>query len=333
MRDGKTRNAPFGTTARLGLFAAGSLLLFVPGCRPSVHKIISVIPRQSSENMWVTEHAGINEAAARSGVGIYWNGPTEDGDLEQQIVLATRAQLSGNMGLILSPDNAFALNSVVERSLERGMSVVVVGTPLSLKPEKRLSFVLSDVETTGILAAQRLRDRLDGRGEIILLGLDPNSPDSNDRAIAFEKALRRLAPGIRIADRLKGPSSFGQAELAAEKAILANPNLRAILSLNTLATRGAVAALNTAQVKRSVLIVGCDQTADLLYLLRRGSIDALVVQDMHTMGSLAVREVVAESRDERVPPYTMVQPKLVVRENIDEPAMQDMLSMDWRGKL
>ena len=87
--------------------------------------------------------------ACKEKVGIYWNGPTEEGDVEQQIVLAERAIRSGNMGLILSPSNPFALNTVIQRSLDSGMSVVIVGTPVSLKPEKRLSFVLNDVERNG----------------------------------------------------------------------------------------------------------------------------------------------------------------------------------------
>ena len=302
------------------------------GCRGVSHNVISVIPRQSSEAMWVTEHAGVNEAATHAGLDIYWNGPTEDGDVEQQIVLAERAERSGNMGLIISPDNPFALNTVVERSLAHGMSVVVLGTPLSLKPEKRLSFVLSDVQATGALAARRMRDVLKGKGEIIILGLDPNSSETSDRASAFEFVLSREAPDIRLIDRLKGPLSFGQAELAAEKAIRANPHLSAIFTLNTVATRGAIAALGTTRTGGGITLIGCDQTMDLLYLLRRGAIDSLVVQDMRTMGSLAVKAVLAESRGIAVPSYTSVEPVMVTRENIDDRNVQDMLAMDWRGK-
>src|SRR6202043_2617481 len=108
------------------LYAAGILGVFCcVGChRFSSNRVISVIPRQASEYMWVTEHVGVNEAAARHKVSVYWNGPTEEGDVEQQVVLAERAISDGNLGLILSPSNPFALNTVVQRSLVAGMSVV-----------------------------------------------------------------------------------------------------------------------------------------------------------------------------------------------------------------
>jgi ribose transport system substrate-binding protein len=306
------------------------LVLFGSGCRSAPRRMISVVPRQASESMWVTEHVGVSEAAAREKVAIYWNGPTEEGDVEQQIVLAERAIQHNNMGLILSPSNPFALNTVVKRSLDRGMSVVIVGTPLSLKPEARLSFVLNDVQETGLLAADRMRDVLKGKGEILILGYDPLFSAGTDRSSAFETALARDAPKIRIVEKLKGPFSFGQAEMAAEKVIGAHPNLSAIFSLNTTSTRGAVAAVRTTHTSDHILIIGCDHTLDLLYFLRQGAVDSLVTQNMRAMGAIAVSSIMAQSRGERVAPYTYVKPTLVTRQNIDEERIQQMLKMDWR---
>jgi ribose transport system substrate-binding protein len=323
----RSHQTPDGLTPLL----AGVLLLLGVGCHTShSRRTISVIPRQASESMWVTEHAGVNEAARRNAVGIYWNGPTDEDDVEQQIFLAERAIHSGNMGLILSPSNPFALNTVIQRSLDDGMAVVVVGTPVSLKPEKRLSFVLNDVQETGKLAAARMREVLQGRGEILILGYDPFSAGSTDRSSVFEAMLNRDAPDIRIVEKLKGPFSFGQAELAAEKAIRAHPHLSAIFSLSTTATRGAIAAVRTTHTAGRTLIIGCDHNLDLIYLLRQGAIDSLVAQDMRAMGSMAVNSIMAESRGESVAPFTFVKPVLLTRQNIDDESIQQILRMDWR---
>jgi ribose transport system substrate-binding protein len=322
---------PYRATSRdLGSWLVLALVLFVLSCRSAPQRMISVVPRQASESMWVTEHVGVSEAAVRDKVGIYWNGPTEEGDVEQQIVLAERAIHRNNMGLILSPSNPFALNTVVQRSLDRGMSVVIVGAPLSLKPEKRLSFVLNDVEETGLLAADRMRDVLKGKGEILILGYDSLFSIGADRSSAFETALAHDAPEIRIVEKLKGPFSFGQAELAAEKAIAAHPDLSAIFSLNTTSTRGAVAAVRTTHTSDRILIIGCDHTLDLLYFLRQGAVDSLVAQNMREMGAIAVSSIMAQSRGQHVAPYTYVKPTLVTRQNIDEERIQQMLKMDWR---
>jgi ribose transport system substrate-binding protein len=323
----------FMLSLKRSLSAAGilGLLCCCIGChRFSSNRVISVIPRQASEYMWVTEHVGVNEAAARYKVGIYWNGPTEEGDVEQQVVLAERAISDRNLGLILSPSKSFALNTVVQRSLVAGMSVVIINNHLSLKAEKRLSFVLNDEEETGRLAARRIEGARHGGGKVLIIGIDSLSSGNPDRSSAFEATLSREAPDIQIVDRLKGSFSFGQAELAAEKAIQAHPDLSAILSLNTTSTRGAVAAVRTTHTSDHILIVGCDFNLDLLFLLRQRVIDAIVAPNMRAMGSIAVDAVMADRRGLPVPPYTFVKPVLITRENIDDDSIQHMLYTDWR---
>jgi ribose transport system substrate-binding protein len=275
--------------------------------------------------MWVNEHVGVNEAATRNNVTIYWNGPTGEEPIEQQIDLAERAIKNGDLGLILSPANPFALNTVVNRSMAAGMSVVIVGNQLSLKPEKRLSFVLNDEEQTGVLAADRIKIALKGRGEVVVAGIDPFLRGSPDRSGAFEAALNRDAPGIKVVDRLKGEFSFGQAELAIEKSILAHPHLSAILSLNIPTTRGAIAAVRTTHTSKQIAIVACDQDIDLLFLLRRGVLDALIAQNTRAMGAMAVDSIINEDKGLPVFPYTYVKPVLVTRENIDDNAIQHIL--------
>jgi ribose transport system substrate-binding protein len=104
----------------------------------------------------------------------------------------------------------------------------------------------------------------------------------------------------------------------------------AILAMNTTATQGAIAALKTTHSSGHIIIIGCDYNFDLLILLRRKVLDALVIQNMHQMGSMAVDEVMAEAQGVPVSPYTIVEPVLITRENIDDEAIQRMIYMDWR---
>lgn len=97
--------------------------------------MISVVPRQASESSGYRAR-GSQQAAGVRRLEFIWNGPTEEEDVGQQIALAERAiHRDNNLDLILSPSNPFALNAAIQRSLVRGMSVVTVGTPVSLKPD------------------------------------------------------------------------------------------------------------------------------------------------------------------------------------------------------
>ena len=304
-------------------------LLVCSGCRSS-RTVVAVIPRDTAEEIWVSEHGGAADAAAQRHLEIYWNGPSRDDDVEQQISLSERAIRAHDVGLVLSPNNAFALDTLIHRALSRKIPVVIVGAEIPISPQHGLSFVLNDVGQTGSLITRRLNVLLRGRGRIVLIGAGPLSPGREARAESVEEALHRLAPGISIERKLDGAFSFGQAELASEQAIHADPDLSAIVALGINETRGAAAAVRSSGKSGRIRVIGCDQTLDLLFLLRQGLIDSLVVQDTRTMGYLAIGQIAAQQHGDSVPLKTLVQPSLVTRENVDDDGIQRILDSRWR---
>jgi ribose transport system substrate-binding protein len=306
-------------------------LLFLAGCRPSSFRsTIVVIPRDTAEEIWVSEHGGAVDAASKRELHIYWNGPSRDDDVEHQIALVERAVAGHYYGVILSPNNSFALSNAIQRAVSSAIPVVITSSEIPIAPEPDLSFVLNDDKRMGEIAAQRTNAILSGKGTVAILGLDALSPGAVERSNAFEEDLHRVAPHIAIVAKVTGPYSFGQAELAAEQTIHSYPNLSAIFALSFNDTRGALAAVRSVQPARSIKIIGCDQTLDLLLLLRRGEVDSLIVEDTRSMGSRAVEEIAAERNGQPVPPRTLVEPVLVDRDNVDDPVIQQTLSVRWR---
>lgn len=78
--------------------------------------------------------------------------------------------------------------------------------------------------------------------------------------------------------------------------------------------------------------MGCDYDLDLLFLLRKKALDSLVAPNMRMMGATAVEYVMKEHRGETMPAYTFAAPTVITRENIDDPDIQHLLYMDWRGQ-
>lgn len=313
---------------RLSVFLT---MLCLEGCSSGgARSTIAAIPRNMSDEIWVSELGGASRAASARGLKIYWNGPSRDDDVQPQISLIDRAIRGNNYGVLVSPNNPFALNTLLERALSRRIPVAIVGAETPMPAEKGLFFVLNDVETTGELVADRLNHLLMGHGSVVLLGIDPLSPGSVARAEAIEQALRRIAPQIRIEQKLVGSFSFGQAELASEQAIAAVPGLAAIIALGVDQTSGAAAAVHNTGTAQRIRIIGCDQRFDLLFLLRRGILDSLVIEDTRSMGRIAVERIAAEHQGQPVPARTLVQPRLVTRANVDAPEIQRILDARWR---
>ncbi len=335
------------------LSLGGSLKMFLVmlvltdgGCHTVSSSVISAIPRNDTEADFVSEHAGLARAAARHKLSIYWSGPSGSNDNEQQITLAERAIRERNFGIVVTPTALFAMDTAIARALARGIPVVVLGAPIPLPPDRNLSFVLNDTQRNGALAAERVHQLVGNQGEIALGGIDPNSPGSESCALAFESALHRLAPAIRIVSHLTGSYTPGQAETAIEQILDEHPHLGAIYALNLAVTHGAVAAVRdsgresghdsgresgrASERQGTVAIIGNDEALDLLFLVRQRVIDSLVIEDMRGMGEQAVENIVALRAGRSVAPVSYREPMLLNRDNIDTEAIQERLKMDWR---
>jgi ribose transport system substrate-binding protein len=81
---------------------------------------------------------------------------------------------------------------------------------------------------------------------------------------------------------------------------------------------------------RQVHLVACDQDLDLLYYLRLGEIDSLVAENTFAMGYQATRLITGHRAGAAQGQVLHFAPRLVTRENVDTPEIQQMLNMDWR---
>ena len=305
-------------------------LLLLAGCQSTWKSTIAVIPRDTAEEVWVAEHGGAVDEAFKRHLNIYWNGPSRDDDVERQIALVEGAVTRRYYGIIISPNNSFALSTSIQQAISSGVPVVITSSGIPIAPEPGLSFVLNDATRMGQIAAQRMNTILNGKGTVAILGLDYLSPGTVERSNAFEECLHRIAPRIKIVAKVSEAYGFGQAELAAEQTIRAHPGLSAIFTLDFNDTRGTLAAVGSIRPAHRIRIIGCDQTFYLLFLLRRGDLDALVAEDTRTMGSRAVEEIASERRGQPVPSRVLIEPVLVDRDNVDDPSIQQILSVRWR---
>jgi ribose transport system substrate-binding protein len=323
---------PVGSAGRLavsalGLAALAAVLGTIPGCR-SAPPTVAVIPRTTGMALWEPEHEGATAAAAKTGMRIYWNAPTREDDVQGQIALVERIIDKKYAGLILAPDQTLALLTPVRRALAKGVSTVIVGSPLPMQPGGKLSYILSDDDEAGRIAATRIGTILHGRGTVAVLGVNPDIAGVFDRVRSFESELARQYPRVRIVEKRLGSFNVPYEQQIAEEVLDANPHLGAILAVTTDATRGAYSALNEMHRVGVVKLVGCDQ--DLLMPLTTGGMDSIIAENTYQMGYRAVELLAAERQGKPVPALTKISPALVTKDNLSSPEVQRILGLDRR---
>jgi len=302
-----------------------SLALFA-GCQRYAPIAIAVIPRTTGSMLWEPEHGGAETTGVKLGTRIYWNAPTREDDVAGQIALIERVSNQNYQGLVLAPDQARALITPVRRAMERGLSIVVVGSPLPMPASDRLSYILNDEEAGGRIAGERVASILHGQGSVAILGINSDITGIVTRSRSLEQYLTEHYPHI---DVVKRPGSFNapHEQQVAEETLKANPELDAVVALTSTSTMGALSALGTVRPSRRISVVAFDPDS---FGFDNPNLDSVVLEDTQTMGAEAVRLIVEKLHGRSGPGVTNLQPILVTRENVNSDKVNQLTSMDWR---
>ncbi|HEX8116712.1 MAG TPA: substrate-binding domain-containing protein, partial [Pyrinomonadaceae bacterium] len=107
--------------------------------------------------------------------------------------------------------------------------------------------------------------------------------------------------------------------------LTAHPGLEGFFASNESSTVGVVQALKQKGLAGKVVLVGFDSSPNLIEDLKAGAIDSLVLQNPYKMGYEAVKALVAKLDGRNPPRVVDTGVKLLTKENLDTPEMQQLL--------
>jgi len=321
---------------RLLFFCAICLIVtFLTGCgnRKSEAKplpTIAVIPKGTTHEFWKSVHAGAQQAANELNIKIIWKGPLKEDDREQQIQLVEDFISRGVVGIILAPMDDTALRVPVTTAKRQGIPVVIFDS--NLKSDDYVSFVATDNYRGGQIAGEHMVKLLADKGRVIVLRYQEGSDSTIRREQGFLDTIRKH-PQIQVvsANQYSGPTTE-TAYRASENLLAPFKNTKGELTVdgifcpNESTTFGMLRALQDGGLAGKVRFIGFDTSVKLEDALRRGQIDALILQNPHRMGYLAVKTMVDHLRGNKVPRQIDTGASLVTTANADQPDIKELLS-------
>ena len=300
------------------------VLLLTFGCGKQEKKRIAVIPMGRAHLYWQSIHAGAVAAARELNVDIVWNGPATETDYSGQLQIAD-AMINNRVDAIaIAPIDRTAMVSVVERAAREKIPVVIFDS--GINTENFVAQVSTDNYRGGVLGAGRIGKILGGRGKVAMVAVQPGSASTMLREQGFEDTIKKDFPCIQIVDKRYGMADFAKSLAAAENMLTAHPDMDAMFASNESSTVGAAQALKGR--KGRVLLVGFDSSPTLLEDLQSGLIDSLVVQDPFRMGYNSVQAAVKNLRGGAPEKVQNMPPRLVTKDNLNDPEVQKQLKPD-----
>ena len=293
---------------------------------------IAVIPKGTTHEFWKSIHAGAEKAklelaAQGINVTIIWKGPLKEDDREQQVQVVENFVGQQVSGIVLAPLDKRALVAPVETAVEGKIPVVIIDSALESKVQS--SFVATDNREGGRIAGRNLGKLLDGKGSVILLRYAVGSASTEEREEGFLEVMKKDFPDIKLLSTDQHAGATRDSAKAVSENLLNRygQQVNGIFACNESAASGMLLALRDAGLASGkVKFVAFDAGETLNAGLRAGDVQGIVVQNPLAMGYLGVKTVVAVLRGEKVPPMIDTGVGFVTRENMNEPAMAELLN-------
>jgi ribose transport system substrate-binding protein len=288
-------------------------------------KVIAVIPKGVSHFFWKSVEAGALAAGKEFGVEIRWKGPAQETDYTAQINIVEDAINSRVDGIVLAPSHGESLVPVVLKAQKEGIPVTIFDSGIST--DQYLAYVATDNQQGGVVGAERLGEKLGGKGEVAILGTKKGSVSTDQRETGFQDTIKQKFPGIQIVQFLYGEADRAKSLDRATDILTAHPNLRGIFASNESSSVGAVQAIKQKGLVGKVILVGFDSSPNLIEDLKAGALDSLVLQNPYKMGYEGVKSIVDKLNGKEPARLQDTGVKLLTKENLETSEMQQLIKL------
>lgn len=295
---------------------------------------IAVIPKGTTHVFWKSVHAGALKAAEEMDVSIIWKGPLKEDDRESQVTVVENFITTGVSGIVLAPLDDTALRRPVTEAVRNGIPVVIIDS--DLKSDDYTSFVATDNYVGGQKAGQYLAKLLNSKGKVAMLRYQEGSASTANRERGFMDAIAEFGDIEVVSSNQYGGATTETSYQASENMLGPLKKADGTLSIDGLfcpnesTTFGMLRALQDSKLAGKVKYVGFDSSEMLAKALQEGHINGLVLQDPMNMGYIGVKMLVQHLRGEVVEKRVDTGSTVITTENMNEPAMQAILSPDYK---
>jgi ribose transport system substrate-binding protein len=320
-----------GIIAMIALALVAALVVIVAfrrdsGPHPGKEKVIAIFKTAGTANaFWVSVRDGVESGAVDYGLEVSIRAPRDEIYVDEQIEIMRGAIAEGPAAIVLAAGDFHRLVEPVREAKARGIKVVCVD-----------SFIESEdadakVGTDNVEAGQKCGAALLRQLKSLPRGGKPliavmSYVQGSSTAIGRETGLRSaLGDSALVVCTSYSSSEEGQAYAQAKEILAKHPELRGIAALNLPTLQGAARALAESGRKDSVVLVGVDNSEEVMKHIERGVIRDAIVQKPFNMGYLSMATVRELLKGKKPMAYTNTGSVDIDKANMFEPENQKLL--------
>ena len=310
----RTAAAAFLTVGALALSAS-----FLSGCKKAeARKEGELLIGFSSRDLSAEYTAKLSEAIvdyAQTKPGVKLVMVDAQSDVQKQFSQVENFIAQKVDAIILNPCELEASTPAVDRIKAAGIPLVLVNQTTKSAGD---SYIGSNDFDAGRIAMEAIAKKLNGQGGVLMLhGIMGTSAQLQREAGAREVFAKY--PGLKLVDHQTASWDRAKALAITENWIQAHKGkFSAVFAHNDEMAMGALLALERAQLKKEVYVIGIDAIAQALSAVKEGRLDATVFQDAVGQGKGSVDAAILLAKKQPCPKETMIPFQLITRENLSQ---------------
>ena len=293
----------------------------------------AVIPKGTSHQFWQSVHAGAEAGAQEVGnVEVLWKGPESEGDTAGQINVVRNFVTGGVDGIVLAPNHSQSLVAAVAEANAENIPVVIFDSGLGKGPSI-VSYVATNNQHGGMLAAERLAESIQHKGKVILLRYKPGSESTEQREAGFLEAMAKEKDiEVISSDQYAGTTPEEAMAKATQLLNKYRDEVNGIFAVCEPNCNGTLEALKQSGLAGKVQFVAFDPSESLIQGLNDKSVAGIVLQDPFEMGRQSVIALAKHLRGEKVEAQVSTGEYVATGDNKDTPPFDRLLKPKQFGQ-
>ena len=224
---------------------------------------------------------GVKEEAQKLGITAYVL--SADDKLDKQIS-DVEDLIQKKIDLLLINATQAGAQAVIEKAAKAGIKIITLQRQI---PSPAVSsHIGTDNVVIGSLGAQWIAEKLNGKGNVVVLEGIPGAASSEDRKKGAAQTFPNYS-GIKIVAQQTGEYDRAKALHVMENILQAQPEIDAVYCFNDEMAMGAFAAVKAAK-RTGIMVTGMDANKDAVEAVKKGELTMTIALPPYDIGRMGV---------------------------------------------
>ena len=267
-------------------------------------KTIGVSIQNREAQFYEDMEAGMKAEAAKHGYNVIVVDASRDNSKQQAQVEDFISQKVA--AIVLTPYDSQAIGSAIVEANKAGIPVFTADIANTSNQGKVVAHIASDNVQGGEQAAKLMCAALPKSGAVAIID-EPEVTSVQDRVKGFKQGLAAGCPGAKVVVDIDGGGERARASAAMEDILQAHKDLKGVFGINDDSALGAAKAIEAANLKGKVVVIGYDATPEARTAIADGSMYGDAIQHPDQIGAKTI-DAIADYFAGKTPPAKISVP-------------------------